>query len=429
MFLRFLLCFLVAVTLGRAQSSLVADSLRKSYNEEFDQEKKAELYDLLVTEILETNFGLALTCADTLEALSIRYPRGKAGAARLRAEYQSRTGNSREAVAFLHRELELRNQIADTTGTARTLYELGMNFRELNIPDSALYYFNQSMEVNEQNGDFKQVATVLSAIGQWYSQMNQHTKAIGFFDRAWQTCQSHGDKRGSAYACNNLSVVFGAAGQLDSALIYAQKGIDLALEQEDYYVAGVIAGGICQAYTEAGRYHEAIPFGNRSLAHLTRSGRKQKMVFTYLNLAIAYNRLGLPEEALNFSLPGYQLLEELKLVSPLKHYYEQIAISYERLGRSRDSLHWYKKFILISDSLSEAEQIKQLTAVEARYQLQKAETERVIMQFQEALESLERYRFRSGIVATFSAFLVFGLLGMLYQSRYQKGKKPEQPED
>ena len=54
------------------------------------------------------------------------------------------------------------------------------------------------------------------------------------------------------------------------------------------------------------------------------------MVFTYLNLAIACNQLGRPEEALDFSLPGYQLLKEMKLVSPLKSYYEQITKSYER---------------------------------------------------------------------------------------------------
>lgn len=429
MYLRFLICFLVAVTLGRAQSSLVADDLRKTFSEEKDQEKKAELYHHLVAEILEINPGMALPCADTLEALSIRYPKGKAEATHLRAGYQARTGNPLEAVALLHQELEIRKQIADTAGTARSLYELGMNFRELAIPDSALYYYNQSLAVNELTGDYKQVTVVLSAIGQWYSQMNQYGQAIGFFERAWQTCQSHDDKKGSVFACSNLSVVYGAAGQLDSALIYAQKGIDLALEQEDYFAAGVMAGGICQAYTDAGRYYDAIPFGNHALTHLARSGSKQKMVLTYLNLAIAYNRLGRPEEALNYSLPGYELLKEMKLVSPLTGYYEQIANSYERQGRTRDSLHWYKKFILLKDSLSKAEQIKRLTAVEGRYQLQKAETERAIMQFQEALESLERYRFRSGIVATFSAFLVFGLLGMLYQSRYQKGKKPAQPED
>lgn len=146
---------------------------------------------------------------------------------------------------------------------------------------------------------------------------------------------------------------------------------------------------------------------------------------TYLNLAIAYNLTGRPEEALKFSLPGYELLKEMKWVSPLKDYYEQIAISYERLGRSRDSLHWYKKLVLLKDSLSQTELARQVQAMEQRYHSQKAETEKTIVLYQESLESLKQSRSRSGILASLSAILVFGLLGMGYRHRFPGRKNPD----
>ncbi len=428
MLLRFFICFLAALTQGQAQSTLIADDLRRMFNEEKDQEKRAGWYHQLVAEMLATDSSLALPCADTLEALSIRYPKGRAEATHIRAEYHALNGNHREALALLHRELELRKQINDTAGLARSFYELGKNFRELNITDSTLYYYNQSLDLSGLTGDFTQVAVVLSAIGQWYFEMDRLSQAIGFFQQALQSSQTHGNKTGFVYACSNLSLFYGAAGQLDSAVVYAQKGIGLALEQGDYFAAGAIAGGICQAFTQAARYYEAIPLGNQALDYFARSGRKQKMVNIYLYLAIACNQLGRPEEALDYSLPGYELLTELKLVSPLKEYYEQIAQSYERMGRSRDSLLWYKKFVFLKDSLSRTEQLKQLTALEERYQLQKAETEKVLYQFQEALDSMDRYRFFSGTLGTISALFVFGLLGMLYRTRHQKGKKPERRE-
>ncbi|HNT21254.1 MAG TPA: tetratricopeptide repeat protein [Saprospiraceae bacterium] len=426
---RLILCFLTITCLGQSQTHPVADSLRKVFIEEKDQDKKAGLYHDLVAEILETEPGMAWFFADTLEAFSSPSIRDRALAAHLRAGYRARSGDHREAVKFLHQEYDWRQQISDSTGSARVLFDLGQNFAELQITDSAFYYLQRSLDAYEQIGDFKQIACVLSAIGQSHSKMNHHALAVECFDRALKSCRSGGDDKGSLYALGNLALAFGSAGQMDSALAYAQNGLDLALQQEEYYAAGVIAGGLCQAYVEADRYWEAIPFGNLALHHLNRAGRKNKMAMTYLNLAIAYNQTGRPEEALKFSLPGYEILKEMKWVSPLKDYYEQIAISYERLGKSRDSLHWYKKFILINDSLSQTELARQVQAMEQRYHSQKAETEKAIVLFQESLETLEQYRSRSGFLASLSAVLVFGLLGMGYRQRFPGRKNPGRSED
>ena len=152
------------------------------------------------------------------------------------------------------------------------------------------------------------------------------------------------------------------------------------------------------------------------MKHLEEAKREPNLVFPLVNLATAYNALNQPAEALKYAEKGYKIMVERKLIEPLEVYYEEMANAHEKLGNHQQALGWFKKFMVLDDSLFQADNVKNLADVETKYQTEKKE--------KELIEQREQnFRQQTWLIALVVSILVLVVFGYLFYNRYRLRQK------
>lgn len=387
-------------TLAGAQQSLI-DSLRRVLQKEADPVKKADTYYDIAIEAKEQNLEMAFRYADTLESMSkaAKYLKGRARAMSLRGSATKDKGDYPAALRIFKDELVFRRNIDDPKGLGKLYNNFGATYDELYQPDSSIIFYLKAVDIYEKLGDYSNIASAYSNIGNLYSDQKAHDKAIGFLEKALKIRLEHGEEKKSIYTYNNLAVAYGTKGDLDKAMEYSNKGVELALKYGNKYVAGVILGGICHLLHEKGRHEEAIPYGQRSVEYLEAANRKANLVFPLVNLAGVYNALNKPALALEYAQKGYAIMLETKQSDPLEVYYEEMANAHEKLGNYKEALFWFKKFMVLDDSLFKADNVKNLADIETRYQTAKKEAEIRDLENRQHIQKILTYSALAGILA------------------------------
>ncbi|MCB0572599.1 MAG: tetratricopeptide repeat protein [Phaeodactylibacter sp.] len=406
---------------------VAADSLRKAYEQERNPEKKLELYYDLALEIKELDLPATFSYADTLErmAQAAHYAKGEARALSLRARATYEQGDIDGAIP-LYRDLLVRyRKIGDLEGEGGALNGLGACFAERHQSDSAMVYYIRSAEVKEKTGNLSDLASAYSNIGNLFQDEQAYDKGISYLEKALKIRQELGEDKRIIYTYNNLAVAYGTKGDIEQAMAYARKGISLALEQGNKFVAGVISGGIGNLLNKKGEYREAIRWCEQSAALLKEANRRPNLVFPLVNMATAYNSLNEPAKALSVAQEGYAIMLETGQVQPLEVYYEEMAKAYEKMGDYHQAYFWFKKFMVLDDSLFKADNVRNIAEMEARYETQKKEAEIAAQQLQLSEQQRRLFRQRTWIFSLAMAILALAMLGYLFYNRYRLRKKAE----
>lgn len=417
-----LLAVCLSITEVHAQQSLI-DSLRLVLKKQKDPELRIELYEEIAKEAKELDLEKAVFYADTLERMAAQANslRGKAKAVNYRGYVLKDKGDMEGAKQLFMQDLALRIQIKDEKGTAKAYNDIGACYAELYKPDLTIFYYLKTIEINEKLGDYSSVASAYSNIGNLYGDQKIPDKAIAYLERALKIRLEHGEEKKTMYTYNNLAVAYGRSDEnkkenVEKAIMYSNKGIEVALKYDNLFVAGVIEGGVCHLLNKQDRFAEAITYCQRSIQHLEATKRTTNLVFPLINIATSYNALNQPAEALKYAEKGYAIMVEKKLLDPLEVYYEEMANSHEKLGNHQQALNWYKKFMTLDDSSFKADNVKNLADVETKYQTEKKEKELIE-------QKTENFRQRAWLIGLMVTFLAAAMVGYLFYNRYRLRQK------
>ena len=405
----------------------VADSLRHAFEGEKDSAKKLDLYYELALEAKEQDLSVALLYADTLEkmAKSARNGKGEARALSLRASTLHEQGDADGAIALYRKVLVMYQKLEDVEGQGVAFNGLGFSFAEKQESDSAMVYYLKAAEAKEKTGKLSDVASVYSNIGNLYVDQLAYDKGIEFLKKALKIRMELGEDKRIIYTYNNLAVAYGSKGDIEPAMEYAQKGIALAMKQGNKFVAGVISGGIGHLLNEKEDYEEAIRWCEQSARLLREANRPANLVFPLVNMATAYNGLGKPAKALAVAQEGYAIMLETQQVQPLEVYYEEMAKAYEKMGNYEQAHFWFKKFMVLDDSLFKADNVANIAEMETRYETKKKEAEISAQQLKLSEQQRRLFRQRTWIFSLALGMLALTVLGYLFYNRYRLQKKAE----
>ncbi|MCB0546579.1 MAG: response regulator [Phaeodactylibacter sp.] len=313
-------------------------------------------------------------------------------------------------------------QTEDRELLGKALNSVGNCFHSLAQNDSAIVYLVQSAKVKEQLGNQKDVASAYANIGNVFSDTKAHDKAIEYLERALAIRLSLPEGEKSAIVTyNNLSVAYSGKGDQDMAIEYAQKGLELARQTGNNFFAGVLAGSLSHMWLKKNELNKAVEMSEQSIALLSEVNRRSNLVYPYANLSEALWRKGSFQRALEANQLGYAIMEELKLVEPLEAYYENFAHIYESMGDHRQALAWYKKFMVLDDSLFNKEKLEAIAEVEAKYETEKKEALLARQQLQIERDATQKRTFL--LLAFFALLSLTGLL--LYWRNRQNLKQRE----
>lgn len=145
------------------------------------------------------------------------------------------SGQADKAFEIYNEVLEIHKANNNIEGQARSLSYIANAYSDLkkDYIKSNEYNF-QALELAKQYGNKSLIANILANTGSNYSGLKDYKTALEYFEKALSIYENSSNDYASAYVMFQLSIANRELGNLNKALMYAEKGYKITQETSDY---------------------------------------------------------------------------------------------------------------------------------------------------------------------------------------------------
>ena len=259
------------------------------------------------------------------------------------------------------------------------------------------------------------IATPHYFIGLLNREMANYSNAIDQFQQAIQLWEKSGQPMAEMYfTFSQLGMLYGSRNQLDSALLYAQKGYNLGLHSKDYRKFFALAiGALGNIHVKLHNYKLAESLFR---AGIVQSGLYDNIYFqarNYNNLASLFNQINLTDSSVYYAKISLQLCQKHNFGDYTFDASSILSKVYESENKPDSAFKYIKIMLAAKDSVfSQSKGLQfQQTAFKDIQRLQEISTDK------------ERYQYHVKVYALLATLSVFLLLSfILYRNTLQKQK-------
>lgn len=391
-----------------------ADSLKKLLQQEPVPANQIEWLIKISDEYRVSNTDSSFFYATKAkEKLASKYDTLQSARAALNiAYYYNINGSSDKSLEIIDatiKQLEVSHQ--NNSITAQHYSLSGICFMKLDQKKSALERFYKALQIAESIGDHTTEVRAQANIGWVMMETNQFEKAIQSIKGALETIRKYNITtiKSGGVLYNNMASCFGSLNQLDSAIKYAQLGIEYARKNED--IAGEANGLFIlgTAFEKQGKYAEALENFQKAQPIREKAGDPFFIVSDLAEISSLYARMGKTDEGIATSVKALKIAKENNLEAKLPMIYSALASNYETKGDFKNALKTYKILNELKDSIYNDANPKALAEMQTRYETEKKE-QQILLQKSE-LELQQSELVRKNI--TLAAIVILALLGAL----------------
>ncbi|WP_165899465.1 sensor histidine kinase [Roseivirga ehrenbergii] len=218
-----------------------------------------------------------------------------------------REGQIDSAIDEYKLSLKYKELLSDSLGIAKTLQNMGLAFRALELHDSALVYYQRSIDIKSVLNDTLSLALTISNLGTYYFDVGKYQTAITKFQEAIKIYSKGNHKEDLARNYNNVGGAYLRLGYYQLALNFYLKALseyrtlDLKLEEGNtYYKIGAL-------HSYMANIPEALNYYSESLKIYESMDNDLDKADVFLGLGEVYLKDNNPEEALKY----YKMSEDL----------------------------------------------------------------------------------------------------------------------
>jgi len=209
----------------------------------------------------------------------------------------------------------------------------------LNVGELKLAYENMKKAENLTN-NIKELMYIYNQIGMILDGMGYSDDALLSYNRSLSLAMDLGDTHMQAVLLSNIGGIYNDKGELDKALSYAEKSLNLTTNEKR---KASIYSNIAIIYDEQGSYQKAVEYFHKAIEIHERYGDYHDVSIDKLNLGEAYRRMKDYENAEKYLSEG---LEGAKKIGD-KYWeavgYEYLAWLYKDKGDKKTAKENYKR--------------------------------------------------------------------------------------
>jgi tetratricopeptide (TPR) repeat protein len=298
--------------------------------------------------------------------------------------------------------------------------------------DSSHYYLSEALSISLKEKDYKLQAHVHNDQGNVAIEENDYVTALNeYLQTALLYDSVLHDVKGSCTALLNIGNVHYVLGNLDKAIAYARKG--KAMSEQYAFSKGIIFGLklLGRIYRKQQKLDSALYYNQRAMRQYLQEGDKQNAAETMLSIANIYYDLEEYHQALKvmdeatlfvkaiegpsvlpyiYSTKGFayhalrqwdqakMYFDSSRLLAAATHHPYLVMDAYEMLskvekdrGHPVEALNYFEKFYTLKDSLTQAENRRQVEEINARYESEKKESEIALLQKDKRIATIWTY--------------------------------------
>ncbi|MEM8938388.1 MAG: tetratricopeptide repeat protein [Bacteroidota bacterium] len=444
-----------------AQKHFYIDSLKEVLKKNIDDSIRIATYILIARHYQDSDSTLTTKYAEKAKELAFQmeYPKSVVLSLIPLANLNRDLGNYKAAREFSEKIINLSEEINFSLGKGIGYKVLGDILNRQGDFDSALDYCKKSLHEFTIAKNRQGIAAVSNSIGMIHMNIGMVKKAMEYFIEAVKTFEEISNPRAVAKITNNIGIIYKKKQEYEKALEYYDRALYLNNQLNNVNGKSNVLNNIGSVYLSMGEYHKSINYFNQSLEIHEQIGNKKGIANLHLNLGEALAGLGRHEEAileydsarLLFQKMGdeegicyvlYDIGNSLKQLGEIQlaqAYFEKcidlskkikcFSILVEAIGVNaelEEKLHHYKNAYYLhvehkklSDSLKNANSLKEIADLEFKYKYEKRELELLDEQKQAKLvyeKALQEKKFfqRLVIIVLISIFLIAIIVGRAY---------------
>lgn len=296
----------------------------------------------------------------------------------------------------------------------------------------------QTQRMYEGSSDWNELATCLINTGSEWQYLSDLQSASSNYLRAAQLLEKTGNRRLQRVANNNLASVFLTLGQFDKAKKYALLALEIARNMKDDYAIGSCTINIANAefnlkqyqasighyqtvemigkkisditlemdgwlgladnYKAMGRFDEAVRLYQQLIATAVEQQTPEYEIYGQLGIAGAFIQTKRFAEATSSINRGSQLSEQLGMQLELRDFYQKAADLYEASGDHSKALEFFKKMVVLNDSLLNEKNRNNINLQEIKFDTEKKAAQ---IKALEAERTLQAFRIRQKNISTY----------------------------
>lgn len=310
-----------------AQLSPAEDSVLLALSKAPPGPERVDLLNTASRARLRTAPGIAekfaVEAVDLAEELN--YDMGKALAFSNLGNVRMQKGAYDEAQTLFTQGLELAEKGNDRKNINRLVNDMATYNIVTGEYDVALTYCERAAKISEEMGDKKGMASVYNRTGIIYDYQGNYLKAIDWYQKSLKINKELEDLQGMAISYSNLGIVYDFQKDYDQALKYGNLCRELLLQVGDSL-------GLTSSYNNLGIVHKklghdslALDLYDKCIALSLRLKKKRTHAMALANKADLLEQMGDLESAVENSLSALTLYEEMNDPSGTAHTQTQLA--------------------------------------------------------------------------------------------------------
>jgi tetratricopeptide (TPR) repeat protein len=283
----------------------------------------------------------------------------------------------------------------------------------------ALGFYEKALKIARETGQKDEIAANLANIGQLKTIQGYYEEALVFMEEALAIDRGIGDESIIATDLNTIGRVYESWGMFDKAIDYLEQAleIDIRLKMEDKMAIRYNSLGL--AYKGWGKYEKALEYFEKALQIDTKLKKDEKIALRQANIGSTYMEMKETDTAISYLVKGldYFLINDLPSYSATtlndlgrcyfqkkdydkaeKSFLQSAAISreyglvrflmnsldylarvYRESGQYQKALTSLNEFVILNDSVFDAESQKKVAEFNAKYELDKKQQENELL--------------------------------------------------
>lgn len=375
--------------------------------------------------------------------------------------------NTDKAKSIGFKSLELSRRIGYSKGEGIALSRIGIAYDVESHFDSAIYYYNLALKTNKKIGYKKGIGSAYCNLGLAYLNKNDYPNALGYLHKAipplreikehlylgncynnigllflemdnykkareyFLLAKDEFEKSGNinqqAFVISNLAMIFSETKKFDSAISMEQEAIKYYEKVDDYYNLAKSYNNIGIDYVLLNDYQKGIDNYLMSAKYAEKFNSKSGKADTYANLATAYSMLNdykNSEKYANMALEMVPFIRSRKIKSDLFYLYANLK---RRQGEYKIASEYFHKAKWQKDSFFKLESAEIISKAEARFGLERKESENRELMNQNKIQQLElknkanevKFRKRVNNLIIVGSLLIIFFIFMIVRRRMQ----------
>jgi len=281
-------------------------------------------------------------------------------------------GDTKSAIDYYKKCLEIQKSINDERGEAISLNNLGSSYYSIGENENALDYFIQSLTMQQKNKDKSAMAYTLNNIGGVYDNQGDVSKALEYYLQSLKIDEELKDNQSIVHALNNIGAVYDNQGELTKALEYYTKSLKIREELKDSKGIANSYNNIANILKKQKKYKTALQYYEQASKLQEKISDKNNLALTLKNIGNVYLTIGDPsceekeeeckkkgaEKAINYFSRALELAKENESKLGMAYSLNGLADAYFFKNQTQEALQYGLKSFEIAKGLGYPENIK-----------------------------------------------------------------------